>query len=121
MKLIIKKLSIFAFVGIFLFSVMMCCCFTNSAQAETQTPSCHQTTQDTESSQNTEECDCDQTLTIVKESPFLKDSMFQVSTISLNELSNKHIFVFVKANVYQAPLIVYDTSPLYIKHSTLCI
>jgi len=121
MRLNIKKLSIFGIVGIFLFSTILCCCFTETVEAEEPTPSCHQTTHDTESSNSTKECDCDHSMTIAQKATFLKDSLQQVSTIPLGQLFSDFSTIFAKVDVYHAPPLVYDTSPLYIKHSNLRI
>ena len=79
MKPNIKKLSILGLAGIFLLSVMLCCCFTDVVKAEEPALSCHQTTHDAESSQNTEECDCDQSLVTAKKITFSKDSFLRLN------------------------------------------
>ena len=54
MKFNIKKISILGLVAMFFVSAIMCCCFTQTVQAEEPTPSCHQMEHETESPQNTE-------------------------------------------------------------------
>ena len=121
MKLNFKKLSILGIVGIFLYSTALCCCFTKTVEAEEPTPSCHQTTHESDSSQSTKECDCDHSMTIAQKATFLKDSPVQVSTIPLDHLFSYTSTISAKVDVYQAPPLVYDTSPLYIKHSNFRI
>jgi len=121
MKLNFKKLSILGLVGIFLFSTILCCCFTQTVEAEEPTPSCHQTTHESESSQSAKECDCDHSVSTAQKATFLKDSLVQVFTIPLDQLSSVYSAISAKVDVYQAPPLVYDTSPLYIKHSNLRI
>ena len=117
----LKKISIAGLAAIFLISMIACCCLTNTVEAQEPVPSCHQTTQDTESSQSTEECDCEQSLAMVKETTPLKASFLQIATISLDQSSGNYSFISTKTGAYQAPPQFYDTSPLYIKHSTLRI
>ena len=121
MKLDIKKLSILGIVGIFLFSTILCCCFTQTVEAKELTPSCHQTTHESESSQSAKECDCDHSVATAQKATFLKDSLVQVFTITLVQLFSETSTVSAKVDVYYAPPLVYDTSPLYIKHSNLRI
>jgi len=121
MRLNIKKLSILGIVGIFLFSTVLCCCFTKTVNAEELTSSCHQTTHESESSQSAKECDCNQSMTIFQEATFLKNSLVQVSTIIPDQLFSDYSTISAKVDVYQAPPLVYDTLPLYIKHSNLRI
>jgi len=121
MKLNFKKLSILGLAGIFLFSAILCCCFTETVEAKESTPSCHQTTHDSESSQSAKECDCDHSIATTQKATFLKDSPVQVFTIILAQLFSETSAVSAKVDVYHAPPLVYDTSPLYIKHSNLRI
>jgi len=117
----IKKLSILGIVGIFLFSTVLCCCFTKTVNAEEPTPSCHQTTHESESSNSAKECACDHSMTIAQKATFLKNSLAQVSTIPLDQLISDYSTISAKVDVYQAPPLVYDTLPLYIKHSNFRI
>ena len=121
MKLNFKKLSILGIVGIFMYSTVLCCCFTKTVEAEEPTPSCHQTTHESDSSQSTKECDCDHSMTIAQKATFLKNSLLQVSTITLDQLFSDYSTISAKVDGYQAPPLIYDTSPLYIKHSILRI
>jgi len=121
MKPNIKKLSILGLVGIFLLSTALCCCITKTVEAEEPTPSCHQSTHDTESSNSTKECDCDYFMTTAQKATFLKNSLLQVSTIPLDQLFSDYSNISAKVDGYQAPTLIYDTSPLYIKYSILRI
>jgi len=121
MKRNLKKLSILGIVGIFLLSTVLCCCFTTTVEAEEPTPSCHQTTHESESSNSAKECNCDHSMTIAQKATFLKNSLLQVSTIPLDQHFSDYSTISAKVDVYQAPPLVYDTSPLYIKHSVLRI
>ena len=120
MKRNIKKLSIFSLVGIFLLSAMMCCCFTDIVQAGDSSSSCHQETHEAESSANGEECDCDQSLATAQETTSSKVLLTYASTLDLVRLSS-YGYTSVWSDAYQAPPLVYDTSPLYLKYSTLRI
>ena len=119
MKINLKKLSIFGLVAVFLISAFLCCCFTNTVEAQEPTPSCHQTTHGEQPSQETNECECDQTLATFKEATFLKNLLMQVTYVSVADFSNNIFYVVSEINAYQAPPMVYETSPLYIKHSIL--
>ena len=121
MKLNIKKLSILGLAGIFLLSAMLCCCLTNIVEAEEPTPSCHQTTHESGSSESTKECGCDHSVTTVQKATFLKNTLVQISTIVLDQLFSDYSTISAKIDVYQAPPLVYDTSPLYIRHSNFRI
>jgi len=121
MKFNLKKISILGLVAVFFVSAIMCCCFTDIVQAEELTPSCHQTTHESDSSKSMQECGCDQSLATVQNATFLKDSFLHTSPITLDQLISDYSTISAKVDVYQAPPLVYDTSPLYIKHSNLRI
>jgi len=121
MKINVKKISILALMTLFFISAILCCCFTKKVQAEEPTPSCHQTTHESEPSDSAKDCDCDQSLATVKEAKFLKDSLSQFATVSLDQLSAHSSTIFAKVDAYHSPPLVTDTSPLYIKHSILRI
>lgn len=119
MKFNIKKLSILGLAGVFIVSAMLCCCFTNQVEAKEPVPSCHQTAQDSDSSNKTEECECDQSFATLKEYTQTKDALQQIATISLDQLHSRNFYISSEVDAYQAPPLIYDTSPLYIKHSIL--
>ena len=121
MKFNLKNISSLGLIALFFVSAILCCCLTDTVQAEESTPSCHQTTHESGSSQSAEDCDCDYSLSTAQKATFLKSSLVQVSTVSLDQLFSDDRFVSEKVNVYQAAPLVYDTSPLYIKHSNLRI
>ena len=107
----IKKLSILGIVGIFLFSTVLCCCFTKTVNAEELTSSCHQTTHESESSQSAKECDCEHSITTAQKATFLKNSLVQVFTITLDQLFSDYSTISAKVDIYQAP-------PLVLRHLT---
>lgn len=121
MKFSIKKLSILGLVTIFFVSAIMCCCFTHTVQAEEPTPSCHQTSQEKDSSKNTKDCHCDQSLTIAKKDVVFNTTIATIVTFVVEPYANNQIYVSQLAVAYQASLQYYDTAPLYIKHSVLRI
>jgi len=121
MKFNIKKLSILSLVALFFVSAIMCCCFTDTVQAEEPTPSCHQAEHETDSSQNIEECGCDQSMAIVKKDVALNDTLVAVATFVIEQQTGSQIYVPSFVAAYQAPPQFYDTLPLYIKHSVLRI
>ena len=117
----IKKCSIFVLAGIFIYSALICCCFTSIVEAEQIEPPCHQAAQDTESSKNSAECDCDQSNAMIIAPSSLKDTQSRVVYIPSDQLSYEYFYLTAKVVAYQAPPLVYDPSPLYIKHSVLRI
>ena len=120
MMLNLKKLTIFGIVASVFFSGIFCCCFSNTAQAEESVPSCHQT-HETESSKNTEDCECDQTLAILEKESFKINPIEIVTLVSIkNQTGNETYFPIIKITNHDPP-IIYDTIPLYIKHSVLRI
>lgn len=121
MKFNLKNISILGFIALFFVSAIACCCLTDTVQAEEPAPSCHQTAHESGSSQSAEDCDCDHSLSTVQKETFLKSSLVQVSTAPLDQLFSDDKSISEKVNVYQVPPLVYDTSPLYIKHSNLRI
>jgi len=121
MKVDLKNILIFGLVSVFFVSAIMCCCFTDTVQAEELTPSCHQTEQETESSQNTEECGCDQSMAIVKKDVALKDSVIAVTILIFDQKPENRLSYSSRVVAYQAPLQFYDTSQLYLKHTVLRI
>ena len=121
MKFNLRNISVLGLITLFFVSAILCCCLTDTVQAEESTPSCHQTTHESESSQSAKECDCDHSVATVQKATLLKDSLVQVFTITIVQLLSGTSTVSVKVDVFHAPPLVYDTSPLYIKHSNLRI
>ena len=91
------------------------------AQAEEITPSCHQTKHETESSQNTKECGCDQSLAIIKKDVSLQDTLVAAATFVIEQSTHSQMTVSSFVIAYQAPPQFYDVTPLYIKHAILRI
>ena len=121
MKVNLKSISILGLVAAFFVAAVMCCCFTNTVQAEEPTPSCHQAENETASPQSTEECDCDHSITTIQKATFLNNSLMHVSTFSLDHLFSGYRPISAKVDGYHSPPLVYDISPLYIEYSNLRI
>ena len=126
MKFNIKKVSIFGLAAIFFASVMMCCCLTETVQAEEPASSCHQTFQETDSPQDKEECDCEQMVSILaqKDGPIVKLDVSSVSDLK-NIILPYPIISKTLRNPsvtlnYQGPPKTAVTSlPVYIQNSNL--
>jgi len=103
------------------FSAIFCCCLTDFAQAVEPVPSCHQTEHETDTSQHTEECDCDQSLAIIKKEAVLNSLLIDAIAFDIKLQTKSRIYFSPVVAVFQAPPLVYDTAPLYIKHSILRI
>ncbi len=121
MKFNLKNISILGLIALFFVSAIACCCLTDIVQAEESAPSCHQTTHDAESSQNTEDCDCDQSIAVIKNNNALNDTLLAFVIFTNVQQQSNQFFDSSPAVVTQAPLQYYDTAPLYIKHSVLRI
>ena len=122
MKLKHPKFTILFSITAVFFSAIFCCCLTDVAKAEEQpVPSCHQTTQGNELPQSAEECDCDQELAVL-EQDIIKINPIEVVVLLYADTRVDYEF-YLTALTFgdHAPPIIYDTSPLYIKHSTFRI
>ena len=119
MKLTVKKLSILGLVAIFFVFIIMCCCFTDTVQAKSPTPSCHQTAQDTESSHKGEECDCDESIAIIKKDVVLNDVLLLLAMSFMEQQPERQLLNSFVVFAYQVPQPFYDTLPLTIKYSIL--
>ncbi len=117
MKFNMRKITICWASALFFVAAISCCCVTKTVQAKEPEPSCHQTTHDTEPSDTTKECGCDQTFATVEEAKFLKDSLVQVAAVSFNQLLSNPITIFEMVDAYHPPPLVADTLRLYIKYS----
>ena len=95
----------------------------DSAHAQEAVPECHKTSHESNSTQdhNTEDCDCPVITSITIEKT---NSNFNLTKLAFNLVPiSYHEYDSFTPTVlaYQAPPIIYDTSPLYIKHSILRI
>lgn len=128
MKLNIKKLSILGLAGIFLLSVMLCCCFTDVVEAEESAPSCHSTTnssQGHDASQSDDNCDC-----MVKGN-FLARNAPPIKAVAASSFDLGNIFMPHSAGseIFQNPALILTTQqsssppvcllPIYIQNSNL--
>jgi len=112
MNSVFKKSVIFVTASVVLFTAVMCCCLINPAQAKEAVPSCHQTAQETESSQNTDDCECDQSLVIIKKDVVLSNSLVKVTTLGIDQpTSNQNYFSPIVVAYHPSPQF-YDTAPL---------
>lgn len=121
MKLNFKKLTILGLVTAVFFYGVFCCCFNNIAEAEEPVPSCHQTTHDTESSQNTEECECDEALAVIEKESHKINPLEVGSLLGIDCQIGSEIYLPIVKIANHDPPVIYDTTPLYIKHSILRI
>ena len=119
-KNIVVLVLAFAFVSASVF----CCCISDTAQASEAIPECHQTdhkTHDSSQDHNSEDCDCFNIISITIEKA---NSHFELTKTLFGLVPPSYLeyILFVPTTIaYQAPPIVYDTLPLYIKHSILRI
>ena len=119
MKFSLKKILIFGLVAVFFVSVILCCCFTDTVQAKSPTPACHQTAQDTESSHKGETCDCDQSIAIIKKDVVVNDAVLSLAMFFVEQHPISHLLNSFVVLAYQVPQPFYDTLPLYLKYSIL--
>ena len=119
-----KNIVVLVLAFTFVSASVFCCCISDTAQASEAIPECHQTdhkTHDSSQDHNSEDCDCLNIISITIEKT---NTHFELAKIAygLVPLSYREYTSFVPTVIaYQAPPTVYDSSPLYIKHSILRI
>lgn len=121
MKHVIKILTISSLTIIFAFSALTCCCFIETVEAKEPVQSCHQTTDESNTTQDIKECGCDQTLTVVKKEFDSSNKFLNVMSLDVDQDMEDQISISSIFSAYQAPPICFDPIPLYIKHSILRI
>lgn len=114
-----KKMTIYGVIAVFLVSAVMCCCLGKTVEAVEPVSSCHQTSQDANSSENAKECECDQSLTLIEKGAFPYKSLLQNFSMVPGQNAGSSTLVFVKAAVNHPPPLLYDFSPLSINNSIL--
>jgi len=117
----LKKISIFGLTTVLFVSAIMCCCFTDTVQAEEPTPLCHPTSHEKDSTKNKKDCNCDESFTIAKKDVAFNAPLVSGATFVIKLRTNIQNYVSPFAVAYQAPPQFYDTLPLSIKHSILRI
>ena len=120
MKFKHQKITILALIIAVFISAIFCCCLTDFAQAAEPAPSCHQTN-DHDTSQNSDECDCNQFFAITKKDVTKVKSLVKAALSGIVQKAINQYYDGAFVTTYQTPPQVYVTSPLYIKHSILRI
>jgi len=118
-----KNIIVLGLIFTFASASIFCCCIPDTAQASESVPECHQTSHQTHDSRNhnSEDCDCPNVISITIEKT---NTHFELAKIAYGLIPTSYqedTSFAPKIIAYQAPPIVYDTSPLYIKHSILRI
>ena len=121
MNVNLKNISILGLVGLFFVSAIMCCCITKTVHAQELASSCHLTEHETDSRQNTEDCDCDQSSAILKKDIGLHNTFVTTAVLGIEQQSESQILYSSFGVAYQAFPQYYSTLPIYIKHSNLRI
>jgi len=104
-----------------LFSAILCCCFVGTVHAQEPIPSCHQTTHQDDSAKDTQECDCDEALTVFKIEASNHFQLAQLVFLNIENFVSQLYSTSDTTVAYKSPPQIYETSSLYIKHSTLLI
>ncbi len=120
MKKMMKKFFVVSILASFVFTGLFCCCIEDVVQAKEELPPCHQTSS-TDDSHDSTDCECDLTMAVLQnnvksDQHVLAQSVFIPQNIELTKLS-----VVADIEAYQAPPLIYNSTPLYIKHSILRI
>jgi len=115
------KITVAGFTGLFILSAMLCCCIVNVAEADTPKASCHQSSQETQSTHSDFDLDCDQALEIIVKSQKLSDAYVQLVGVLPEYASKYNIYkLFIVDNSKTSP-ISFDPGPIYLQHSILRI
>ena len=121
MKLNFKKISILGLTAVFISSAVLCCCIIKTVHAKEHVPSCHQTSHEADSSDNLEECDCDQSFVIIEKSAVSNELSVKAELINIVQLNNVQIYHSPIIAVYQTSSQFNDSIPIFIKNSVLRI
>lgn len=119
----LKNFITFGLTFTFLFASVYCCCIPDKVKAAESMPECHKAAhQDSNTSQNHNEkdCDCHRTLSILIEKT---STHFDLASIHYNftAVENQYYTSYSPALIaYQAPpYMLKKTIPLYLQNSTL--
>ncbi len=116
-----KKLTIFSIILTILFAATFCCCLTGSSQAAESIPACHQSMDDNDASQNSDECNCNQSLAVLEKNVDNFNVLKVVSLLDIEKQVGQEFNGMRLIAKNHPPPMIYDTSPLYIKHTILRI
>ena len=121
MKINLKNISILGLITFVFVSAIACCCITKTVQAQEPAASCHQSEHKTDSSHNTEGCDCDQLSAIIKHDIALNNTFGAVAALVIDQQSESQSLNSTLVAAYQTSPQFFDKLPIYIKHSNLRI
>lgn len=121
MKFKLPKFAVLGLVIPVFFSALFCCCLTDSLHAQEPEPSCHSTNHKNTTSQNAGDCVCDRSMAVIQNGAVMDMAVVKTVFPAVALQIHETLYAPVFERATQAPPVIYDTSPLYIKHSVLRI